>query len=128
SLQQGLRLYRLRVVLELLTIDEELENLKARAKPLGEIITYLPTGQGADADSIELDILMVSSAAIEQLRDELGTSGVDISELPRRSKSPAAAPKRESSSQLALVTDSLPPADGALTPAPTPLKREALAA
>ena len=37
-----------------------LTTLKTKAKPHGEIITYLPTGEGAEADSIELDILMAS--------------------------------------------------------------------
>ena len=46
---------------QLATIDQALDDLKARAKPHGEIITYLPTGAGADADSIELDILMASA-------------------------------------------------------------------
>ena len=57
-----MRLYRLRVQFQLATIDQALDELKAIAKPHGEIITYLPTGAGADADSIELDILMASSA------------------------------------------------------------------
>lgn len=128
SLQQGLRLFQLRVVLALLTIDEELENLKARAKPLGEIITYLPTGQGADADSIELDILMVSSAGLEQLREELGASSVEISELPRRSEASSTTSKDTEArgGNLPAVAESLPPAE-ALTPAPAPLKREAFA-
>jgi len=121
SLQQGLRLYRLRVVLKLMTIDEELESLKSRAKPLGEIITYLPTGQGADADSIELDILIVSSAAIDLLRSELGGPTAELTELPRRAAaSPASAKANEPSGALSLVLDSIPPEPGAITPAPAP--------
>jgi two-component system chemotaxis sensor kinase CheA len=89
NIDLGQRLFRLRVVFELATIDEALNSLKMRAKPHGEIITYLPTGEGADADSIELDILMASQASIEVLRTLLGSERATISEVPRR---PATAP------------------------------------
>lgn len=84
NVQQGLGLFRLRVVFQLLTIDDELESLKARAKPHGEIITYLPTGHGADADSIELDILMASRDRLERLRGALGAPNIGVEEVPRR--------------------------------------------
>src|SRR5262249_41354329 len=67
NIEQGQSLYKLRVTFELATIDEALTGLKLRAKPHGEIITYLPTGEGADADSIDLDILMASQASLEEL-------------------------------------------------------------
>jgi two-component system chemotaxis sensor kinase CheA len=70
---------------ELATIDEALNSLKLRAKPHGEIITYLPTGEGADADSIELDILMASQSSLEVLRSLLGDDRTKIEEVPRRS-------------------------------------------
>ncbi len=40
NIAQGLRLYRLRVQFQLATIDQALDELKATAKPHGEIITY----------------------------------------------------------------------------------------
>jgi two-component system, chemotaxis family, sensor kinase CheA len=83
NIAQGLKLYRLRVQFQLATIDQALDELKATAKPHGEIITYLPTGAGADADSIELDILMASASLIEDLRRVL-SSGIELSEVPRR--------------------------------------------
>lgn len=83
NIAQGLKLYRLRVQFQLATIDQALDELKATAKPHGEIITYLPTGAGADADSIELDILMASASPIEDLRRVL-SSGIELSEVPRR--------------------------------------------
>src|SRR6516225_4703662 len=84
NIEQGQSLYRLRVTFELSTIDEALNNLKVRAKPHGEIITYLPTGEGADADSIELDILMASQATLDVLRQLLGDERTKIEEVPRR--------------------------------------------
>src|SRR5262249_46841943 len=74
------------------TIDEALNGLKVRAKPHGEIITYLPTGEGADADSIELDILMASQVTLDELLAILADGRTRIEEIPRagqRSAPPA---------------------------------------
>src|SRR3954462_1539089 len=87
NIEQGQSLYRLRVSFELATIDEALNSLKARAKSHGEIITYLPTGEGADADSIELDILIASQQKIDALRTLHGNERTKIDEVPRASVS-----------------------------------------
>src|SRR5262245_58155867 len=79
NIAQGLKLYRLRVQFQLATIDQALDELKATAKPHGEIITYLPTGSGADADSIEIDILMASHEAAGALGIVLGPTGGVVS-------------------------------------------------
>lgn len=84
NVEAGNRIFRLRTRFSLLTIDESLEQLKASAKPHGEIITYLPTGEGADADSIELDILMASKRDQAALEILLADSGAVISEVPRK--------------------------------------------
>ncbi len=94
NVSANLRVFRLRVSFALLTIDDSLERLKAAAKPHGEIITYLPTGEG-DADSIELDILMASRESAETLTDLFASSGVTVSEVPRKrgAATPSYAPK-----------------------------------
>ena len=83
NIAQGMRLYRLRVVFALATIDQALDDLKGLAKPMGEIITYLPTGSGADADSIELDILIASRVTVDDLARALVGKGVAVEEIPR---------------------------------------------
>ena len=100
NIAQGLRLYRLRVQFQLATIDQALDELKAMAKPHGEIITYLPTGAGADADSIELDILMASAVATEDLRHALASGGVDLEEIPRRAGAPTSGNVGPASARL----------------------------
>jgi two-component system chemotaxis sensor kinase CheA len=91
NIAQGLRLYRLRVQFQLATIDQALEELKSTAKPHGEIITYLPTGAGADADSIELDIIMASSLSGDELRRALANSSIDLEEIAKRPAPPSAS-------------------------------------
>ncbi len=87
TIQQGLNLYRIRVRFSLSTIDSALDQLKASVRPHGEIITYLPTGAGADADTIELEILMASAQPLARLRDAIQGTNVVIEDVPRRSSS-----------------------------------------
>lgn len=107
NIAQGLRLYRLRVQFQLATIDQALDDLKSAAKPHGEIITYLPTGAGADADSIELDILMASAVGLGELTGALGGRGVDIEEVARR---PSAGGPSSITGQIPAL--SIPPPQG----------------
>jgi two-component system chemotaxis sensor kinase CheA len=97
NVESGHRIFRLRLRFSLLTIDESLEQLKTTAKPHGEIITYLPTGEGADADSIELDILMASKRERTDLGELFSSSGAVISEVPRKSsgRTPQGRPAQE---------------------------------
>ncbi len=84
NLQQGVGLYVIRVRFDLATIDGALDNLKSRAKPHGEILTYLPSGEGGDSDSIDLDVLLASRQSIDVLRSELGDANVSIEAVARR--------------------------------------------
>jgi two-component system chemotaxis sensor kinase CheA len=84
NLEQKMRLYRLRVEFDLNTIDKALEDMKARAKRHGEIITYLPAGEATSADAIELDLLMASRDDLATLIGALGADNVVIEEIPRR--------------------------------------------
>src|SRR5258708_2378659 len=83
SIQQGLSLHRIRVRFSLSTIDSALDELKEAARPHGEIITYLPTGAGADIDTIELEILMAGRSSLADLRTALAGPTVSIEEVRR---------------------------------------------
>jgi two-component system chemotaxis sensor kinase CheA len=82
--EQGLLLYRVRVDFELATIDKALEDIKRRAKEYGEVITYLPTGTSTSIDSIELDLLLASSARQEVLDASIGGEKVSIYAIPTK--------------------------------------------
>jgi two-component system chemotaxis sensor kinase CheA len=107
NVQQGLNLYRIRVRFSLATIDSALDELKARARPHGEIITYLPTGSGADIDTIELEILLASRVSVEMLRGALAAPNVTIEEVRRR-MGPAVGPS--------MLPSEAPPATSPTTP------------
>ena len=118
NVQQGLGLYRIRVRFALSTIDSALDELKAQARPHGEIITYLPTGSGSDVDMIELEILMASRSSIDVLRTAIAGANIAIDEVRRRagtSLPPSLPPSSATAPQ-----DSIAPAAAvvALSPAP----------
>jgi two-component system chemotaxis sensor kinase CheA len=95
NVAQGIPLYRLKVRFSLVDIDTELEALKARAKPLAEILTYLPSMGESDGDSIELDILLASRAEKARLEAALASPNATLRQVPRRAKaSPPPRPRR----------------------------------
>jgi two-component system chemotaxis sensor kinase CheA len=91
NIQAGLALFRVRVQFSLQTIDSALEELKGKARPHGEIITYLPTGAGGDADTIELEILLASHASLETLKGAILGPNITVEEIRRRSLNAAAS-------------------------------------
>lgn len=84
NVQQGVSLYRLRVRFALASIDGSLEDLKTRAKPVAEIITYLPSMDGGDGDHIDLDVLLASRAAASELRELLASGDAVLTEITLR--------------------------------------------
>ena len=94
NIQSGLSLFRIRVQLSLATIDSALEDLKGKARPHGEIITYLPTGNGGETESIELEILIASQSTLEELRIPISGPNLTIEEVAKRAPTgrPSAAP------------------------------------
>lgn len=98
SVASGLELFRVRVRFDLATIDKDLEEIKNKAKPLGEVITYLPTGEMASADSIELDLLLASGSKLEELVAGLGSPKTVIEQISRRvtAQPPTRVPGAES--------------------------------
>jgi two-component system chemotaxis sensor kinase CheA len=123
NIQQGLSLYRIRVRFSLSTIDSALDELKGAARPHGEIITYLPTGAGADIDTIELEILMAGRSPLAELRAALAGPNVTIEEVRRRgaaSAPPAAVPALAAERPLTAEPTSLKPEPDVRLSAPIP--------
>ncbi|MCA9580530.1 MAG: chemotaxis protein CheA [Myxococcales bacterium] len=104
NIREDIPLYRLEVSYPLSTIDVALEELKARAKPPGEIITYLPTVGEGDDDRIELEVLLASRKDQDQLIQELARHGGKLLPVPMAEQLPTEPPAPPS-------TDTLPPED-----------------
>jgi two-component system, chemotaxis family, sensor kinase CheA len=91
NIEQGVQLYRLRVRFPLASIDSALEELKQNAKPMAEIITYLPSMGGGDSDSIDLDVLLASREPVSTLEEVLGGPQAHI--VPVRRKEATVGPR-----------------------------------
>ncbi|MDF2695981.1 MAG: Signal transduction histidine kinase CheA [Labilithrix sp.] len=115
NLQAGLSLYRMRVQFQLATIDSALDELKAKTRPHGEIITFLPTGEGGDAESVELEILVASREGLSVLGAAVAGPNVSIEEVRRRD---AAPPAKESIRPPRPAMSDLPPPLPSFLPEP----------
>lgn len=117
NVAKGVGLYRLKVRFSLATIDTQLEDLKARAKSIAEIITYLPSASGGDGDAIDLDVLLASSATAATLEDVLGGEGAVLERLSRGT-SPAAPVRATEHHALVPPPQKLPQRPTSAPPAP----------
>jgi two-component system, chemotaxis family, sensor kinase CheA len=82
NLAAGLRLYRIRIAFLLSTIDTEIEVLKDRARQLGEVITYLPTGELSSPEVLELDLILASGEPEAIVVEAFVGSGAAVFEVP----------------------------------------------
>jgi two-component system chemotaxis sensor kinase CheA len=120
NVEQGVTLYRLRVRFALTSIDGDLEELKQRIKPFAEIITYLPSMEGAGDDAIELDVLLASRRTLTELRDSLAGEEIrSIDAVGRRESARTVPPPAPPPSDEEEVVEPVAAAPGvAAVPAP----------
>ncbi len=84
SIKQGLELFLVRVQFELATLDKALTEIKDRAKPFGEVITYLPAGEAASPELIELDLLLASGAQLSAIEAALASERISVRQIPHQ--------------------------------------------
>ena len=77
NLQQGQAIYKMRIGFSLMSIDQELEDIKGRLRPIGEVITYLPSSESNDPDMLDIDVLLALHQSPKDL--EIALEGVSIS-------------------------------------------------
>jgi two-component system, chemotaxis family, sensor kinase CheA len=86
SVKQGLDLYLVRVQFELVTLDKALTEIKDKAKPFGEVITYLPAGEAASPELIELDLLLASGSPLSEIEAALAGPRSTVRQVQRRKR------------------------------------------
>jgi two-component system chemotaxis sensor kinase CheA len=91
-----LRLYRLRAAFDLTAIDDSIETLRAVASDDAEIITYLPSMEGGNEDTIELVVLLASGVPKEQLQAHFEGRYGTIEAIEERTHLPTLPPRRTS--------------------------------
>lgn len=71
-IREGKTIYRITTLFDLLTIDTGIEQLRQAIQLIGEIITYVPGGDGDDPDKLEMVILVGSGAALDTVAAAAG--------------------------------------------------------
>ena len=67
-IREGMQLYRLRATFDLTAIDDSIEALRDVVRDDAEIITYLPSLEGGNDESIELVVLLASRVPESELK------------------------------------------------------------
>jgi two-component system, chemotaxis family, sensor kinase CheA len=93
NLEQGFVVFRLRVRLQLDLIDTALDQLKERMKSIAEIITYLPSMEGAGGDSIEIEMLLATKKSDTELRTALNRPEASLSPVLKKKPGFESAPR-----------------------------------
>src|SRR5262245_23227362 len=96
NIKAGRQLFRIHAAFDLMTIDKGLDQLKSRLKPVGEVITYLPSTEAANENQIELDVIQGAIRSPEEVRAAVEGTGARMVELPRRESPQPTADSRES--------------------------------
>jgi two-component system chemotaxis sensor kinase CheA len=90
NLSKGVRLFKVRAAFDLATFDKGLADLNARLKPLGEVVSTLPSSEVSDPNIIAFEILYGSKEALERLREAAGEA-MGVEAIGRRA-GPVASP------------------------------------
>lgn len=120
NVEQGVSIFQVGLRLPLLSIDASLENLKEKLRPVAEIITYLPSMEGGDAEHIQLIVLIASASGEDALRAAMPFEGVSVDRVKREGEDRATSRPAEDK-RTTDITDLMAPssaAPSALTNAP----------
>jgi two-component system chemotaxis sensor kinase CheA len=67
NVERGFPFYRIHTLFDLDSIDTSLEAMKTKLKPVGEIITYLPSAEEGTADKLGIDIIIAVQTNLDEL-------------------------------------------------------------
>ncbi|RMH41457.1 MAG: chemotaxis protein CheA [Deltaproteobacteria bacterium] len=84
NIKRGRRIYLLSAAFDLMDIDKGLERVKARIKPIGEVISYLPSADSIDDTAIQLDVLVGAAATAAEVRAAVDDPAVEVTEVRRK--------------------------------------------
>jgi len=83
NIKSGRSLFRIHAAFDLMTIDKGLDELKGKLKPIGEVITYLPSAESANDQQIELDVILGAQAELRAVQEAVVGTGAVVALLPR---------------------------------------------
>ncbi|NOK34304.1 chemotaxis protein CheA [Corallococcus exercitus] len=114
NVRRGVALWRVRAAFDLTDFDQGLADLNARLKPLGEVISTLPSSRPGGANGIAFDLIFGAKVGARALEDGLRGTPAELAPLSVRqpgegSTGPAfdvpPAPSHEEADAEALLAD-----------------------
>lgn len=91
NVRRGVSLWRVRAAFDLSDFDKGLADLNARLKPLGEVISTLPSARPGGTHGIAFDLIFGAQVSGEQLEAGLTGTPAELSPLVVRAATSAAA-------------------------------------
>jgi len=91
NIKAGRQLLRIHAAFDLMTIDKGLDQLKSKLKPVGEVITYLPSTESANDQQIELDVILGAARPLEDVMHAVEGAQATVVAVPRKNAPPAPA-------------------------------------
>ncbi len=92
-IREGLKPYRLRAEFDLAAIDDSIEKLRDVAQDDAEIITYLPSMEGGNDDTIELVVLLASRLSEADLKAQFEGQYGKVEAIPEGTHLPTLPPR-----------------------------------
>ncbi|MFB1483947.1 chemotaxis protein CheA [Corallococcus sp. RDP092CA] len=90
NVRRGVALWRVRAAFDLTDFDQGLADLNARLKPLGEVISTLPSSRPGGANGIAFDLIFGAKVGARALEE--GLQGTPAELAPLSVRPPGAAP------------------------------------
>jgi two-component system chemotaxis sensor kinase CheA len=84
NIKAGRQLVRIHAAFDLMTIDKGLDQLKSKLKPVGEVITYLPSTESANDQQIELDVILGAARPLEDVVAAVEGAQATVEPVPRK--------------------------------------------
>nr|WP_242595133.1 chemotaxis protein CheA [Corallococcus exiguus] len=117
NVRRGVALWRVRAAFDLTDFDQGLADLNARLKPLGEVISTLPSSRPGGSTGIAFDLIFGAKVGAQALEDGLRGTPAELAPLsvrPPESGSPGPAfdvPPRRDAATVREDVEVLPPED-----------------
>ncbi|NTX66966.1 chemotaxis protein CheA [Myxococcus sp. CA051A] len=104
NVRRGVALWRVRAAFDLSDFDKGLADLNTRLKPLGEVISTLPSAQPGGAHGIAFDLIFGAQVSRTELESGLKGTPAELSPLAVRPAAPSATTR--SAEALVRATES----------------------
>jgi two-component system chemotaxis sensor kinase CheA len=81
NIERGFPFYRVHTLFNLDSIDTSLEAMKTKLKPVGEIVTYLPSAEEGTPDKLGIDIIIAVQTNLDDLSAALEGKDASVEEI-----------------------------------------------